>query len=222
MQLNTETCYSPQPYWPKSSTFVHTDLPIVSCIMPTADRQEFIPRALKYFLDQDYPFKELIIIDDGKTPILPLLPNLYSVRYFYLNTSHVIGAKRNIACGKAAGSIIIHWDDDDWYAPNWISYQVNTLLNSEADICGLSHVQFYSRKENRLYFTKNINAKKHWLAGATLAYQKKFWNKHPFKNIQIGEDDFFIRSTKAKVIAHDYHKGFLAIIHSKNIRLKEY
>ena len=39
--------------------------PLVSCIMPTRNRRFFIKQSIKYFLNQDYANKELIIIDDG-------------------------------------------------------------------------------------------------------------------------------------------------------------
>ena len=42
-----------------------TSQPLVSCIMPTYNRREFVPLAIRYFLRQDYANKELIIIDDG-------------------------------------------------------------------------------------------------------------------------------------------------------------
>ncbi len=44
--------------------------PLVSCIMPTANRQRFIPTAISLFLRQDYPEKELVIIDDGEHSVV--------------------------------------------------------------------------------------------------------------------------------------------------------
>lgn len=38
---------------------------LVSCIMPTYNRQDLIPVALKCYLSQDWPDKELVVIDDG-------------------------------------------------------------------------------------------------------------------------------------------------------------
>ncbi|CAM4423558.1 Glycosyl transferase family 2 [Pedobacter westerhofensis] len=222
MYLDAGSSLMPIFSWPKNFTEVDTSFPLVTCIMPTANREDFIPKAIKYFLQQDYPYKELVIIDDGYESIARMIPNLYSIRYFYLKEKQCIGTKRNIACEKAAGSIIMHWDDDDWYANNWISYQVNSIIEKEVDICGLSHVQFFSVRENKFYISKNVNAKKNWLTGATLAYRKAFWNKHPFKNIHIGEDILFVRNKNAKVFAHDYFKGFLAIVHATNARLKEF
>jgi hypothetical protein len=41
------------------------ELPLVSCIMPTNNRRTFVPKAIEFFLRQDYPNRQLIIIDDG-------------------------------------------------------------------------------------------------------------------------------------------------------------
>ncbi|MCX2477791.1 glycosyltransferase family A protein [Pedobacter sp. MC2016-15] len=221
MFLNAASCSLPMVYWPPDFNQIDTSFPMVSCIMPTANRQHFIPKAIKYFLEQDYPYKELIIIDDGEESIARMLPNLYCIRYFYLEKKLLISTKRNIACEKAAGSIIIHWDDDDWYANNWISYQVNSILQYEVDLCGLSQVQFFSVKHNKFYISKYQTIKKNWLIGATLAYRKSYWDKHHFPEIEIGEDNLFVRNKNAKIFAHDYFEGFLAIVHSSNARLKD-
>lgn len=195
--------------------------PLVSCIMPTANRQKFIPQAIKNFLKQDYSNAELVIVDDGKAPISHLIPPHPRIRYFYETTAiGTIGFKRNFACKIAFGEVILHWDDDDYYAPDWISKQVNALINSGADICGLDQIQFFSPLLNKYWMTKNFNSKKLWLSGATLVYWKSFWEKHPFKDLQIGEDDDFLRNTGATIFAHDYFEGFIAILHSKNTSIK--
>ena len=195
--------------------------PLVTCIMPTANRRKFISTAISYFLDQDYRNKELIIIDDGLESIGDLIPaNDQRIKYSYSEHKQAIGTKRNLACEMATGSIIMHWDDDDWYAPDWISYQTDILINSEADICGLDQIQFYSILDNKYWMTKNYNSRKLWLSGATLAYRKSFWRKNPFKNLQIGEDDNFVRSNGAKLYAHNYYQGFIALIHPKNTSVK--
>lgn len=221
MYLTISSCALPSFYWQQTIPSADSSLPLVTCIMPTANRQELMLKAIQYFLKQDYPYKELVIIDDSTESAIKFIPNLYSIRYFYLKQSKSIGMKRNLACEKAAGNIIIHWDDDDWYAPNWISHQVKILLKSEADICGLNKIQCYSvRTDTRYWTNESINTK--WLSGATLAYRKSFWKKHKFKDLQIGEDDDFVRNTGARIFAHNYHKGFLATVHSSNVRIKEF
>lgn len=55
-------------------------------------------------------------IDDGTDVIRDLVPNNDHIRYFRLNEKTTLGAKLNLACEHARGTIIANWDDDDWYA----------------------------------------------------------------------------------------------------------
>lgn len=195
--------------------------PLVSCIMPTANRQKYVPLAIKYFLEQDYLNTELIIIDDGLTSIANLLPDNANIRHYYTEPIGTIGTKRNIACEKARGEIIMHWDDDDWHAKDWISRQVDSLMISGADITGIEHVHFYSPIRDTLWLgTAQNRHRASWLNGATLAYWKRFWKSNPFQDLQTAEDDTFIQSPGARIYAHDYIDGFVAILHADNTTVK--
>jgi glycosyltransferase involved in cell wall biosynthesis len=61
-----------------------SDLPLVSCIMPTFNRRPFVPQAIQYFLRQDYPEKELIVVDDGTDPVVDLIGDADGIRYVRL------------------------------------------------------------------------------------------------------------------------------------------
>jgi len=194
--------------------------PLVSCIMPTANRDKFIPLAIDNFLKQSYSNKELIIIDDGQRSTASLIPIHPQVRYFYTEPIGTIGIKRNYAIDKACGEIIMHWDDDDWYAPDWINRQVDALLTSGADITGLNRVVFYSPSINKRWMYEDMDEDKPWLCGATMAYRKTFWQSHPFIDIQVGEDYDFVWNSNAKIFALDYFAGFVAILHPHNTSIK--
>ena len=191
-------------------------LPLVSCIMPTANREKFIPLAINYFQRQDYPNKELVVVDDGKVSVKELLPADTNIRYEKLNRPYLTGAKRNYACEMSAGEIILHWDDDDWYAENWISHQVNSLLSANAEIAGLSNIYFYSPRLAKCWKYVYPPNEKPWVAGASMAYYKEFWKKHPFRNMKIGEDNTFVWESNARVAAHSYIEGIVAIVHAQN------
>jgi glycosyltransferase involved in cell wall biosynthesis len=197
---------------------------LVSCIMPTANREKYIPLAIDNFLKQDYPHTDLIIIDDGLKSISASVPSQQNIKYFYRETPGTVGAKRNAACQEASGEIIMHWDDDDWYAPDWISRQVKYLLDSKCDMCGVEHVNFYNPITDTLWKGTALNRNKgyrpQWLSGATLAYWKSWWAQHPFIDANTGEDDAFITKTGAKVFAHDYIDGFIATLHPRNTTIK--
>lgn len=194
--------------------------PLVSCIMPTANRPRYIPLAIDYFLQQNYPNAELIILDDGKESNASLIPENPKIRYFYSDPIGTIGNKRNAACEKAQGEFIMHWDDDDWYAPDWITRQVEALTKSGADITGLNRVIFYSPSINKRYMYEDTEEDKPWLCGATMAYRKSFWEKHSFIDLQVGEDYDFVWNSGGKVFALDYLEGFVAILHANNTSIK--
>jgi len=197
-------------------------LPFVSCIMPTANRSKFAELAVSHFLNQDYKSAELIIIDDGRESIAKLLPRDDRIKYFYTEPLGSIGNKRNYACNIAQGDIIVHLDDDDWYAKDWITKQVNILKSSRADICGLNEIYFFSPIVLSYWKYVDKNIKRPWLSGATMAYNKKFWEKHPFKDIHIGEDYDYLWNNGAKIYAHDYINGFCAVLHAGNTTLKPF
>src|SRR5262249_47334978 len=117
--------------------------PLVSCIMPTADRRRFVPLALRRFLAQDYPNKELLVLDDGKDAVADLMPSDSRIRYSRSEKKQVLGSKRNECVRASHGDLIIHWDDDDWSADWRISYQVAKLMERNYNICGLNRLLYY-------------------------------------------------------------------------------
>src|SRR5262245_17075498 len=132
---------------------MHTDSEscFVSCIMPTYNRRGLVAQSIRYFLRQDYEPRELLIVDDGPDAIGDLVLIDPRIRYFRLPAKSSIGAKRNLACEEARGGIILHWDDDDWHAPRRISYQVASLLEQQADLCGLRIVLFYDWRKHQAW-----------------------------------------------------------------------
>lgn len=194
---------------------------LVSCIMPTADRHAFVPQAIAHFLRQDYPHKELIIVDDGVRPVADLVPAHPAIRYLRLPRRASIGAKRNLACECASGEVIVHWDDDDWMAPDWISSQVRTLRQSGAELCGLDRVLFYA-PTSRLAWQYVYDGARPWVCGGTLCYRREFWQRNRFPDIDVGEDNAFVWSDCAKRIAlNENAMGYIATIHRDNTSPKD-
>lgn len=185
--------------------------------MPTADRRSFVKLALYYFLRQDYPNRELIIVDDGMDPVEDLIPADPRIHYHRLTVRKKIGTKRNIACQLAQSNIIAHWDDDDWVAARRLNYQVTQLQKSQASICGLDKLYYYRPKTNQAWQFVYPKGEKFWLAGNVLCYKKSFWERHPFLDIDIGEDLQFVRSARVHEILPLSDSSFIVgIIHAHN------
>jgi glycosyltransferase involved in cell wall biosynthesis len=195
--------------------------PLISCIMPTYDRRRFVPRAIAQFQNQDYPSKELVIVDDGTDPIADLIPEDPRIRLIRLPRRMSVGAKRNIACENSAGGFIAHWDDDDWHAPHRLSCQAQCLLNSDASICGLKDLLFLDIRTTKAWKYSYPTNQRLWLSGNSLLYRKEYWSAHPFSDINVGEDSRFVWTADAHrllaVADADIHVG---LIHGANVSPK--
>lgn len=200
---------------------VSASQPLVSCIMLTRDRPEFVPRALHCFRTQDYPNLELIIVDDGTNPIGDLLPPDPRIRYYRLSRPLKVGAKRNHACGLALGEIVVHWDDDDWYSPHRVRIQVRSLQTGSAALSGTSRLYFYDAASQKAFLYRYSAGRQPWVAGTTLAYRRDFWQSHPFADIQVGEDSRFVWSA-APGSVRDLQDLTLCVaaIHANNVSPK--
>lgn len=199
-----------------------TDHPLVSCIMPTADRRRFVPHAIHYFQAQDYRNRELIVLDDGQDAVADLMPDDPRVRYVRLDRRHALGAKRNLACEAARGELIAHWDDDDWHAPHRLSYQVGALLRADAQVCGTQALLFYDAANAKAWEYRYPPGHRFWLAGGTLCYRRAFWRNHPFPAVDVGEDARFVWSgPAAQMIALPDHCFYVAMIHPHNVSPKQ-
>jgi Glycosyl transferase family 2 len=194
-------------------------LPLVSCIMPTADRRPFVPLALRQFQRQDWPAacSELIVLDDGDDPVADLMPDDPRVRYVRLDRRTSVGAKRNLACDMARGEVILHWDDDDWMEERRIRFQVESLLAGKADLCGLSRLYYHDPESGRSWEYTCMRRDKLWLAGATFCYRKELWLGSPFPDLNNGEDSRFLWSDRQKKVLPLRDSGFyVARIHAAN------
>ncbi len=177
-----------------------SELPLVSCIMPTHDRRRFVRQAIRYFERQDYPRRELVIVDDGSDRVADAVPADPRIRYLRLHRQFSIGAKRNLACAAARGEIIVFWDDDDWYAPTRLGYQVRPLLDRRVDVTGLynSLILRLDRGEfwsctNRLHDRMFAGG----VVGGTLAFRRQLWRRQMrFPDVSLAEDAQFLKAAR--------------------------
>lgn len=131
-------------------------LPLVSCLLVTADRPDLCRRALLSFQQQTYANRELVVLDNGVKPMRHLLDEMdqSAVRYIRIEPtpSTVIGGLRNVALEAAAGEYVVpQWDDDDWSHPERLSTQIDAL-GDEFDACVLAGTLMHVDREE--YFDR--------------------------------------------------------------------
>jgi len=196
--------------------------PLVSCIMPTFDRRAFIPQAVRCFLAQDYPNLELVVVDDGHDPIADLLPDDPRIVYVRAERRMTVGAKRNLACERARGSFILHWDDDDWYPPRRVRVQIDAMRERGGEICGTSILYFLDRQRSQAWCYRYSGSPAAWVSGTSLAYRREAWARNRFPDIQVGEDSQFVgRFPAGSVIDLRDPSLCIASVHAANVSPKD-
>ncbi|MGC2781673.1 MAG: class I SAM-dependent methyltransferase [Bradyrhizobium sp.] len=166
---------------------------------------------------QDYPDRELIILDDGEDGVADLVPDDARIRYVREARRRLVGAKRNTLCELAQGGIIVHWDDDDWSAPQRLRLQVETLTRAGADACGLARVLFLSEDGRAAWEYSYPNGGTPWVYGASLCYTKDFWRRNRFPDIGMGEDTRFVwADPRARIEAMPDNRFLVALVHAAN------
>ena len=193
------------------------DYPLVSAVMPTCNRREFIPRAVRCFLSQDYPNLEWIILEDGGLDsIRDLLPDDPRIKYTHNpSVKYNHGTKCNICCEQATGEFIIVHDDDDFYPPNRVTRQIMPLIADRTlAVSGTSTLYYYRHGEQRAWrYTSPASVG--WLA--SIAFRKDEWQRQKFDHIVSGADYNFIRKVPEGA-RHDLHDPSLVVasIHDTN------
>lgn len=162
---------------------------LVSAIMPTADRREYVPQAIASFMSQTWPEKELVVIDDGDDDVRDLCKSSPDVTYIQVGKLS-LGEKRNVGCEWARGEVIVHFDDDDWSVPERVAKQVEFLKSSGASVTGFYSAFFFDVEMCAAYAFKHP-AKERFCLGTSLCYRREWWKEHQFAAKNIGEDKDF-------------------------------
>jgi glycosyltransferase involved in cell wall biosynthesis len=198
----------------------------VSIITPTRDRERLLPLVYSCVSSQDWPNIEWLIDDDSidRSPFLDKLDDS-RVKYHYEARQRSLGIKRNQLVGRSLGEYIVHFDDDDYYAPSYISQAVASLVRSNADLRKLTGTFIYDQRYERLFYWDQLEAAKlqfvcksnlplssrvvnvavqekaerHRLGyGFSYVYKRKVWQAAKFPDWDFAEDLCFMEAAIAK------------------------
>jgi glycosyltransferase involved in cell wall biosynthesis len=67
------------------------------------------------------------------------------VRYLHLAERTPLGVKRNMAVEQASGAVIVHFDDDDYYAPAYVETMIAPMRDGGVDFVKLVAFFVYNR-----------------------------------------------------------------------------
>jgi glycosyltransferase domain-containing protein len=141
-------------------------LPLISVVVPTHNRPEFLEKTLKSILSQSYKNLEIIIVSNGinKQNLKTALKFQDArIRYYEQDNSGGPASPRNHGIKKSNGKYVAFCDDDDLWMPDKIEKQVFILeKNPKYGLCYTKMIRFNEFGEESIISTdKKDKEEKH-------------------------------------------------------------
>ena len=127
--------------------------PLVSVIIPTKDRPDFLKFALQSVLSQTFPHFEIIVVNDGGKDVREVIDSFKDARLIYLQHEHNQGpsSARNTAIHAAKGTYIAYLDDDDLYYPDHLQTLVEALQKNDYKIAHTNYYEVHKTWKNETF-----------------------------------------------------------------------
>jgi hypothetical protein len=196
--------------------------PLVSCVLATGGRPCFLSKSVEYYDRQTYPHRELVIVDDGDEDLSSRFEGT-DITYLHRRCRESLGAKRNVGCRRARGSIIALWDDDDWYGRTRLADQVEPLIANQADITALTSPTFFDLRNWTFWICSEDIERQMFRRGViagTMVFWRAIWESHAqFPDLSLAEEAAFMDeavSLGARLAGVPSRDRFLYVRHSGN------
>jgi glycosyltransferase involved in cell wall biosynthesis len=161
----------------------HVEAPLVSCVHLCEGGLEATVQAIRVFLDQDYPNRELIVVS---TPQLAArvqagIPNDILVRVVVQAGELDRGAARDLGCAHANGELIALWEGGTWYAPWRLRYQVAELLQSGHTLSACTATIVWDSAQDESWIGRtDLDTHRRLIVGATLCQTRRECDTYSF------------------------------------------
>ena len=110
--------------------------PLVSVIIAVYNQEKYLGEAIVSVLADDYPNKEILVIDDGSDDETGVIARGFKQVKYYRKNHTGVAATRNLGILKNNGEFITYLDSDDI----WVSGRVQKCLHYFADNPDLDYV----------------------------------------------------------------------------------
>jgi len=178
-----------------------SDLPRISILMPSYNQGRYLEAAIKSVLSQDYPNKELILVDGGSTDESVEIIHRYQSKLAYSISEPDRGQAHalNKALSHVTGDIIGWLNSDDLYLPGAFTRIAKTFAqNSDAVLVHGNRIMIDSAGHVSGWTT--LPAFDPATTGYVIASETVFWRKDRSENLRFDENlrfamdlDYFCR-----------------------------
>jgi glycosyltransferase involved in cell wall biosynthesis len=138
-------------------------MPQVSVVIPTFNRANLLPTAIRSVLNQTFQDFEILLVDDGSSDTTPeIVKSFDDARLQYIRHAEPRGgaAARNTGILHSSGEYVAFLDDDDEWYPHKLSRQMEVMLRSEPKVAAVySGYVMVERATGRICGRKTPNSK---------------------------------------------------------------
>jgi glycosyltransferase involved in cell wall biosynthesis/SAM-dependent methyltransferase len=122
--------------------------PLVSVIIPCYNYGHFLAEAIESVLQQAYPAKEIVVVDDGSTDDTQAVAARYPEIIYVYQPNQGLSAARNTGIQKSHGIYLVFLDADDWLFPGAMALNVFYLQqHPQAAFVAGAHTLYYTTGE---------------------------------------------------------------------------
>lgn len=195
------------PDWNKQQSILIEDKPLVSVVIPSLNRYEYLKDVLADFEKQTYTNFEILIIDQSQ-PFQKDFCNDYNLKIHHIQQNEpALWLARNTAIERSAGSIIALSEDDVRINPDWIENHLRCLDYFKADIsAGVFYPEGSSIPQERSFFC----VASQFATGNAMLYKDVFKKiglfDRQFEKQRMGDGEFGLRAylSGLKCISNPY------------------
>jgi len=110
--------------------------PLVSVVLPTFNRRNWLPIALNSLVNQTYTNLEIVVVNDAGVDVKDIVESYDDdrIKYFSHDVNKGLAASRNTAMSKATGDYFCWLDDDDFYLPLAVEFRMGQIKKQNAEI----------------------------------------------------------------------------------------
>lgn len=116
----------------------------VTVIVPVYNVSSFLSKCIESICEQEYPFLEIILVDDGSTDESGKICDSYAEKDARIKVIHKqnqgVSSARNTGLDVATGRWICFVDGDDYIMPEYVSYMLALGVAYDADIALTTHM----------------------------------------------------------------------------------
>ena len=175
--------------------------PFVSVIIPVFNGEKYLKEAIESVLAQDYPRKEIIVVNDGSTDNTTNIMKSFFPNLRYVEQSNQgLGASRNMGVKNALGTHLAFLDHDDLWAPTKLTEQVKAWKQADNDPLIFGSVQQFIcsqlTQEEKARLAVNETVLPGYIASTLLLSKKRFLEVGEFMTQnKVGEFlDWYMRA----------------------------